>query len=60
MSESEKQTEKPPEQVVFREALSLALSVSKQEIQERIAKSAPEPVSRYDRYKYVPAKRPHS
>lgn len=50
------QSEKPPEQEAFTEALSSALSVSKQEIQERLSKSAPESVSRYDRYKYVPAK----
>lgn len=54
------QSEKPPEQEAFTQALSLALSVSKLEIQERISKSAPESVSCYDQYKFVPAKRPRS
>ena len=54
------QSEKPPEQEAFMEALSLALSVSKREVQERISKSRPEKVSRYVRYKYVPAKPPQS
>jgi hypothetical protein len=58
MSEQHKKTEKPrpPEQQVFMEALSSALSVSKQEIQARISKSQAEKVSRHARYKYVPAK----
>jgi hypothetical protein len=50
------QSEKPPEQEAFTEALSLALSVSKQELQERLSRSEPEPVSRYARYKFVPSK----
>jgi hypothetical protein len=48
--------EKPPEYRVFEEALSTALSLSKQEIQRREAEAEPEPVSRHARYKYVPAK----
>ena len=62
--------EKPPEQewmprdtalnATFIEALSLALSVSKGEVQERISKSRPEKVSRFARYKYVPSKPPQS
>jgi hypothetical protein len=56
MSDQQDKPEKPPEQEAFTDALSLALSVSKQELQERLSKSAPESVSRYDRYKYVPAK----
>lgn len=48
--------EKPPEYKVFTEALSAALSVSKQEIQRREALAESEKVSRHTRYKYVPAK----
>jgi hypothetical protein len=48
--------EKPPEQVAFTEALSLALSVSKKELQDRLSQSEPEPVSRHARYKFVPSK----
>jgi hypothetical protein len=53
-----KKIEKPPspEYRTFTEALSTALSVSKQELQRRLAEGEPEKVSRYERYKYVPAK----
>jgi hypothetical protein len=53
---SEKRQEKPPEYRVFEEALSTALSVSKPELQRRLEQTKHEPVSRYTRYKYVPAK----
>jgi len=58
MSKSQKKIEKPPppEYRKFTEALSLALSVSKQEIQRREAEAEPEKVSRHTQYKYVPAK----
>jgi hypothetical protein len=67
MSGSHDKTEKPPEQggisrrgasldASFIEALSLALSVSKLEVQKRISESQPEKVSRHARYKYVPSK----
>ena len=48
--------EKPPEYKVFAEALSTALSVSKPELQQRVNQTKYEKVSRYKRYKYVPAK----
>jgi hypothetical protein len=48
--------EKPPEYKVFAEALSTALSVSKAELQRRVDRMKSEKVSRYKRYKYVPAK----
>jgi len=48
--------EKPPEYRVFEEALSTALSVSKPELQQRLAEAEKEKVSRYTRYKYVPSK----
>jgi hypothetical protein len=58
MSGPQKKAEKPSplEYQRFTEALSSALSVSKQEIQRREAEAEPEPVSRHARYKYVPAK----
>jgi hypothetical protein len=58
MSTPHKKIEKPPspEYRTFTQALSTALSVSKQELQRRLAESEPEKVSRYARYKYVPAK----
>jgi len=40
MSDQQDKPEKPPEQEAFTDALSLALSVSKQELQERLSKSA--------------------
>jgi hypothetical protein len=48
--------EKPPEYKVFAEALSSALSVSKPELKRRVDRMKSEKVSRYKRYKYVPAK----
>jgi hypothetical protein len=56
MGVPQKKIEKPPEHRVFEEALSTALSVPKQELRRRLAESEPEKVSRYERYKYVPAK----
>jgi hypothetical protein len=57
VSESQStQSEKPPEQKTFTEALSLALSVSKPELKRRVVQMKSEKVSRYKRYKYVPAK----
>ena len=53
---SNEHKEKPPEYRVFEEALSTVLSVSKPELQRRLERSDPEKVSRYKRYKYVPAK----
>ncbi len=55
-SKAELDNEKPPEDALFREALTAALSVSKQEIQKRESESEPEKISRHTRYKYVPAK----
>jgi hypothetical protein len=46
----------PPEYRTFTEALSLALSVSKPEAEKRLNGVKSEKVSRYKRYKYVPAK----
>jgi hypothetical protein len=59
MSSPHKKIEKPPspEYRTFTEALSNALSVSKPELQRRANELKSEPVSRYKRYKYVPAKR---
>lgn len=48
--------EKPPEYKVFIEALSTALSVSKPDLRQRVDQMKSEKVSRYKRYKYVPAK----
>ena len=56
MSVSHKKIEKPPEYRVFEEALSTALSASKSELQKRSSELESEKVSRYKRYKYVPAK----
>jgi hypothetical protein len=58
MSLSHKKIEKPPspECRTFMEALSLALSVSKPELRRRVNELKSEKVSRYKRYKYVPAK----
>lgn len=58
MSEPHKKTEKPPpsEYRTFTEALSLAISASKGELQQRLKQMKGEKVSRYKRYKYVPAK----
>lgn len=54
----EKKIEKPPspEQRTFTEALTSVLSFSKVEVQKRVDALKSEPVSRYKRYKYVPAK----
>ena len=59
MSSPHKKIEKPPppEYRTFTEALSVALSVSKPEVQRRVDQMKSEKVSRYKRYKYVPAKR---
>jgi hypothetical protein len=46
----------PPEYRTFTEALSLAISVSKPELLRRLEQAKDEKVSRYKRYKYVPAK----
>jgi Mn-dependent DtxR family transcriptional regulator len=58
MSEPHKKIEKPPppEYRTFTEALSSVLSVSKPELQQRLDRMKSEKVSRYKRYKYVPAK----
>lgn len=58
MSNPHKKIEKPPspEYRTFTEALSLAISVSKPELQRRLAERKGEKVSRYKKYKYVPAK----
>ncbi len=58
MSSPHKKIDKPPspECRTFTEALSSALSVSKPEIQRRVDRMKSEKVSRYKRYKYVPAK----
>lgn len=57
MSETQNnQSVKPPERVAFTEALSSALSVSKPELKRRVDRMKSEKVSRYKRYKYVPAK----
>jgi hypothetical protein len=58
MSSPHKKIEKPPppEYRTFTEALSAALSVSKPEIQRRVDRMKSEKVSRYKRWKYVPAK----
>jgi len=58
MSTSHKKIEKPPspEHRTFTEALSLAISASKDEIRQRLKQMKGEKVSRYKRYKYVPAK----
>jgi hypothetical protein len=58
MTSPNKKIEKPPspEYRTFTEALSLAISVSKPELQKRLAEKKVEKVSRYRRYKYVPAK----
>jgi len=58
MSEQQKQNEKPPspEYRTFTAALSSALSFSKADVQRRVDRMKSEPVSRYKRYKYVPAK----
>jgi hypothetical protein len=58
MTTSHKKIEKPPspEHRTFTEALSLALSVSKPELERRLDRMKSEKVSRYTRYKYVPAK----
>jgi hypothetical protein len=53
---AESQREKPPEYRAFEEALSTALSVSKPELQRHLAEAEKEKVSRYTKYKYVPAK----
>ncbi len=57
MNSQNKKIEKPPEYRVFEEALSTALSVSKDDLQRRVSEVKSEKVSRYKRYKYVPAKR---
>jgi hypothetical protein len=59
MSSPHKKIEKPPspEYQTFTEALSLALSVSKPELQKRLDGAKPEKPSRHTRYKYVPEKR---
>lgn len=49
--------EKPPEYRAFEEALSIALSVLKSELQQRVSEVKSEKVSRYKRYRYVPATR---
>ncbi len=58
MSTPHKKIEKPPspEHRTFTEALSLALSVSKPEMQKRLDEAKPEKASRHTRYKYVPSK----
>jgi biotin operon repressor len=58
MSTMDKKIEKPPspESRTFTEALSSALSFSRAEVQQRVNQLKSEPVSRYKRYKYVPAK----
>jgi len=58
MSSPHKKIEKPPppEYRRFAEALSSILSVSKPELQRRLDRTKSEKVSRYKRYKYVPAK----
>jgi hypothetical protein len=58
MSTTHKKIEKPPspEYRTFTEALSLAILVSKPELQKRLDEKKGEKVSRYTRYKYVPAK----
>lgn len=58
MSSPHKKIEKPPspECRTFTEALSSALSVSKAEINRRVDRMKSEKVSRYKRWKYVPAK----
>jgi hypothetical protein len=58
MSSPHKKIEKPPspEYRTFTEALSSALSVSKTELERRVSRMKSEKVSRYKRYKYVPAK----
>jgi hypothetical protein len=58
MSSPHKKIEKPPspEYRTFTEALSSILSLSKLELKRRLERSEPEKVSRYRRYKYVPAK----
>jgi len=43
--------EKPPEYRAFEEALSIALSVLKSELQQRVSEVKSEKVSRYKRYK---------
>jgi hypothetical protein len=45
-----------PEYRIFKEALTSAISVSKSELQRRLDAMKGEKVSRYKRYKYVPAK----
>ena len=58
MRSPHKNIEKPPspECRTFAEALSLALSVSKPELERRVDRMKSEKVSRYNRWKYVPAK----
>ena len=58
MSSSGKKIEKPPssECRTFTEALSSALVASKADMQRRVDQMRSEKVSRYKRYKYVPAK----
>jgi hypothetical protein len=58
MTSPNKKIEKPPspEYRTFTEALTLAISVSKPELQKRLDEKKGEKVSRYTRYKYVPAK----
>ncbi len=58
MTSPNKKIEKPPspEYGKFTEALTLAISVSKPELQKRLDEKKGESVSRYTRYKYVPAK----
>jgi len=59
MIPSHRETEKAPpsEYRTFTGALSLAISVSKDELRQHLKQMRGEKVSRYKRYKYVPARR---
>ncbi len=58
MSTPDKKIEKPPspEYRTFTKALSTAFSISKAELQQRLAEAEKEKVSRYTRYKHDPSK----